>query len=98
MTAVYSAAEATELPRAYVVPADLTLATGHRHVTPAQSRFADEVRRHVEQHAAKYKWLRGGIVIVKEIPTSPAGKRLRKLLKSIADGTEVLLYSPSSKL
>ncbi|KZV94993.1 acetyl-CoA synthetase-like protein [Exidia glandulosa HHB12029] len=98
VTAVYSHAEATELPRAFVVPTDPSLVTSLGHVTPAQARFADEVRRHVEEHTVKYKWLRGGIVICKEIPTSPSGKRLRKLLKGVVHGTEVIMYPPTAKL
>lgn len=96
--AIFSEAEATELPRAYVVPADPTLVTRGARATKEQQRFADEVRRHVEKHTVKYKWLRGGIVIVKEIPTSPSGKRLRKLLKQITDGTEIALYEPAARL
>ncbi|EJD52431.1 acetyl-CoA synthetase-like protein [Auricularia subglabra TFB-10046 SS5] len=96
--AIFSEAEATELPRAYVVPANPQLVTRGGRVTKEQERFADEVRRHVEKHTVKYKWLRGGIVIVKEIPTSPSGKRLRKLLKQITDGTEIALYEPAARL
>ncbi|KAH7108415.1 acetyl-CoA synthetase-like protein [Auriculariales sp. MPI-PUGE-AT-0066] len=93
---VYSDSEATELPRAYVVPADPALIAAG--ASDAQHRqFATEVKKYVEGHVAKYKYLRGGIIIVPIIPTSPSGKRLRKSLKSLK-GTLIELYGPTPKL
>lgn len=60
---------AGELPRAYVV------CKPNEHVTPP------EIIKFVEDHVADYKRLRGGVEFVKEIPRSPSGKILRRLLK-----------------
>lgn len=39
------------------------------------------IQKHVEKHKAKHKWLKGGVVFVPEIPKSPSGKILRRMLK-----------------
>ena len=39
------------------------------------------IQKHVENHKAKHKWLKGGVTFVPEIPKSPSGKILRRLLK-----------------
>jgi acyl-coenzyme A synthetase/AMP-(fatty) acid ligase len=40
-----------------------------------------DVAAYVEQHKARYKWLKGGVEIVDAIPKSPSGKILRRLLR-----------------
>ena len=40
-----------------------------------------EIAKHVEQHKARHKWLKGGIEFVDVIPKSPSGKILRRLLR-----------------
>lgn len=40
-----------------------------------------EIQKHVEQHKARHKWLAGGVEFVDEIPKSPSGKILRRLLR-----------------
>jgi len=62
VTAVYSDDEGSELPIAYVVPR-VPLKS------PAEVRkFAFEVRAEVEKRCAKYKWLRGGLVVCDAVP------------------------------
>ena len=57
-----------EVPRAYVVKADPTLTE-------------EDVKKTIADQLAKHNWLEGGVVFVKEIPKSSAGKILRRLLK-----------------
>ncbi|KAI0169808.1 acetyl-CoA synthetase-like protein [Hypoxylon sp. FL1284] len=63
-----------EVPKAFVVKS-----------ASVASKSDDEVSRDiylwVEQHKARYKWLKGGIEFVDVIPKSPSGKILRRLLK-----------------
>jgi acyl-coenzyme A synthetase/AMP-(fatty) acid ligase len=42
---------------------------------------ARDIARHVEQHKAKHKWLKGGVEFIDEVPKSPSGKILRRLLR-----------------
>ena len=62
------------MPKAFVVRA-----------AEATSRPAEEVAReiskHVEDHKARYKWLKGGIEFLETIPKSPSGKILRRVLR-----------------
>ncbi|EKD21135.1 uncharacterized protein L3040_000829 [Drepanopeziza brunnea f. sp. 'multigermtubi'] len=73
---IFDPAQATELPRAYVVKSPLA----------AEKEMEDEVlQKHilewVDARVAHHKRLRGGIVFVEEIPKSAAGKILRRLLR-----------------
>ncbi|EKD02051.1 AMP binding protein [Trichosporon asahii var. asahii CBS 8904] len=65
---VYSEAQATELPRAYVV-ADAS---------------PDFIAEWVKERVSNPKRLRGGVVLVNSIPKSPSGKILRKDLRTRA--------------
>lgn len=65
---------AGEVPKAYVV------------VSPEfSSRSPEEVVRlitqHVADHKPSYMWIKGGVKFVAEIPKSPTGKILRRLLR-----------------
>lgn len=62
----------TEVPRAFVV-----LAKG----VEASKTTEEELLKFVEGKCAKHKWIRGGVRFVEEIPKSPSGKILRRLLK-----------------
>lgn len=57
-----------EVPKAFVVKK-------HDRVTE------EELIKYSEQRLARYKWIRGGIEFVSEIPKSPSGKILRKFLR-----------------
>lgn len=73
---IYSAADATELPRAYVV-----LAPGQK----PSDKLAKEIEAFVAKEVAQHKQLRGGVKFVAEIPKSAAGKILRRLLREQAE-------------
>ena len=45
------------------------------------SEVAREICKHVEEHKAAYKWLKGGVEFIDEIPKSPSGKILRRFLR-----------------
>ncbi|EMC94308.1 hypothetical protein BAUCODRAFT_544122 [Baudoinia panamericana UAMH 10762] len=76
---IHDAAEHTELPRAYVVPAS------GREPSEALGR---EIAEWMSARVAYYKKLRGGVRFVKEIPKSQAGKILRRVLKDMATEEE----------
>ncbi|XP_033733812.1 probable 4-coumarate--CoA ligase 1 [Pecten maximus] len=61
--------DAGELPRAYVVS------------KPDQTLTEEEVCKFVEDNVSGHKKLRGGVQFMKEIPKSPSGKILRRVLR-----------------
>lgn len=74
---IESKEEATELPRAYVTPS--------RPLSSQEaSSFALGVQDWVSQRVAPHKRLRGGIVIIDQVPKSAAGKILRRELRERA--------------
>ena len=86
-------AEATEYPRAYVVAAG----TGRKSEEELRG-LAQELRVLVEEQTARYKWLRGGIVFVDQVPKSPSGKILRRIMRDGGvKGFEVAVYEPRRK-
>ncbi|TFY82241.1 hypothetical protein EWM64_g1771, partial [Hericium alpestre] len=68
--------QATELPRAYVVPASPQASPG---------AFEKEVQEWLKTRVAYHKQLRGGVIIVDSIPKSPSGKILRRQLRDRAN-------------
>lgn len=87
VVAVYDADEATEFPRAFVV------AAGGKKSEAELRELALRIKVLVETQTARYKWLRGGIVFVEQIPKSPSGKILRRIMKDGGvKGFEVALY------
>lgn len=40
-----------------------------------------DIMKYVEEHKARYKWLKGGVEFIDIIPKSPSGKILRRLLR-----------------
>lgn len=89
---IYDNDEATEWPRAFVVPQQAELVqSGDRQGLEA---LAAELKVLVEKRTAKYKWLKGGIVFVEAIPKSPSGKILRRVMKDggVKGGIEVAVY------
>ncbi|KAK3310811.1 uncharacterized protein B0T15DRAFT_50811 [Chaetomium strumarium] len=63
-----------EVPKAFVVtPASMA--------SRKDEEMAAEIIKHVQDHKAHYKWLKGGIEFIDAIPKSPSGKILRRLLR-----------------
>lgn len=94
---IYDASQATEWPRAYVVPRDPELVrTGDR---AGLERLASELRQLVEKRTARYKWLVGGVVFADVIPKSPSGKILRRVIKDggVKGGIEVAVYEKKKR-
>ncbi|KAG6920170.1 hypothetical protein DXG01_004938 [Tephrocybe rancida] len=77
---VYSAAQATELPRAYVVPAHPSALKSPTD----RAAFEADVRAWTQSRVARHKFLRGGVVAVEAVPKSAAGKILRRELRERA--------------
>ncbi|KAJ2719844.1 hypothetical protein GGI07_004963 [Coemansia sp. Benny D115] len=69
---VYDDAQATEIPRAYLVLKK-----------NASADCTKEVVAWLHERVAPYKRLRGGVVLVDSIPRSPAGKIIRASLRNI---------------
>jgi len=65
---------AGEVPKAYVVKSAFVAGK-------SDADIAREICKHVEDHKARYKWLKGGVEFIDAIPKSPSGKILRRLLK-----------------
>ncbi len=65
---------AGEVPKAFVVKAKAYTGRPDHEV-------AQEIKKHVEDHKASYKWLKGGVEFLDAIPKSPSGKILRRLLR-----------------
>lgn len=70
---VYDEAEATENVMAFIVPS--------ADWSGSQGELAKEVRAWVDRQVANHKKLRGGVRVRAEIPKSPSGKILRRLLR-----------------
>jgi acyl-CoA synthetase (AMP-forming)/AMP-acid ligase II len=63
-----------EAPKAFVViPASMA--------SRKDEEIAAEIIKHVQDHKAHYKWLKGGVEFIDAIPKSPSGKILRRLLR-----------------
>jgi 4-coumarate--CoA ligase len=61
-----------ELPKAFIV-----LKKG----TKGTKILAEDIQKWVEERKVKYKWIRGGIEFLNEIPKTASGKILRKDLR-----------------
>jgi 4-coumarate--CoA ligase len=72
---IYDEAQATEVPRAYVVPAK-----GVEGSKEVEKEIVDWLSKKVAGH----KRLRGGVRFVDEVPKSASGKILRRVLKARA--------------
>jgi acyl-coenzyme A synthetase/AMP-(fatty) acid ligase len=66
---------AGEVPKAFVVKSTSVGLEGNDRMV------AREIAKHVEEHKARHKWLKGGVEFVDVIPKSPSGKILRRLLR-----------------
>jgi acyl-CoA synthetase (AMP-forming)/AMP-acid ligase II len=87
---VEDAAQATELPRAYVV---------HKAGSAnAPKSFPKDVQLWIETQVARHKFLRGGVVVIDAIPKSAAGKILRRELRERAKSELRASSIPKTKL
>ena len=84
---VYNKERATEVPRAYIVPAP--------RIEASQST-ADDIIAWLQAKVASHKRLRGGVRFVDEVPKSASGKILRRVLKARAQEEEE--RKPKAKL
>lgn len=94
---IYDSSQATEWPRAFVVPRDPELVKkGDR---AGLEKLAKELKALVEKRTARYKWLVGGIVFADAIPKSPSGKILRRVIKDggVKGGIEVSVYEKKKR-
>lgn len=64
---------AGEVPKAIVVKS--------AEAGPDDAATTQAIKKHVEEHKARHKWLKGGIRFIEAIPKSPSGKILRRLLR-----------------
>ena len=64
-----------EVPKAFVVKSP---AVG---LEDSDAMVKRDIARHVEKHKSKHKWIKGGIEFIDEVPKSPSGKILRRLMR-----------------
>lgn len=64
-----------EVPKAFVQRSTVA------HIDLPQSKLVQELVDKVKIEKSRHKWLVGGIEFVDEIPKSPSGKILRRLLR-----------------
>ena len=64
---------AGEVPKALVVKSP--------SANPDDEAARSAIIKHVEEHKARHKWLKGGVGFLDMIPKSPSGKILRRLLR-----------------
>jgi len=76
---VYAKEQATEVPRAYIVP---------KPGVEGSPKTAQDVTQWLQAKVANHKRLRGGVRFLEEIPKSASGKILRRLLKIKAQEEE----------
>lgn len=62
------------MPKAFVVKSASVASKPDEEV-------ARQIAEHVEEHKARYKWLKGGVEFIDVVPKSPSGKILRRLLR-----------------
>ena len=63
-----------EVPKAFVVKAPGS-------IEESDALLRRSIMKHVEQHKADHKKLRGGLEFIDAVPKSPSGKILRRLMR-----------------
>ena len=87
---IYDAAQATELPRAYVQL--------HAGVAPS-AELPRELQEWVKERTSAQKRLRGGVRVLENVPVSASGKVLRKEMRALAKREqEALEGQPKARL
>ena len=76
---IYVEDQATEVPRAYIVP---------KPGVERSPKTAQDISQWLQTKVANHKRLRGGVRFVDEVPKSASGKILRRLLKAKAQEEE----------
>lgn len=66
---------AGEVPKAFVVKSSSV------GLEENDKMVARDIAKHVSDHKARHKWLKGGVEFLDVIPKSPSGKILRRLLR-----------------
>ena len=64
---------AGEIPKAVVVKSPSASGT--------DEELIESIKKHVADHKARHKWLKGGVRFIDVVPKSPSGKILRRLLR-----------------
>ncbi|KAK3831028.1 MAG: hypothetical protein J3R72DRAFT_469082 [Linnemannia gamsii] len=85
----YDASQATEIPRAYVVPHD---------AAEANDELKKDIMEFLAARVAPHKKLRGGVVFTHEIPKSASGKILRKDIVKIDRQTDSSAVDAKARL
>ena len=62
------------MPKAFVVKAPGS-------IEESDAIIKRQIKKHVEDHKSKHKWLAGGVEFIDVVPKSPSGKILRRLLR-----------------
>ena len=82
---LYDKGQATELPRAYVVPTASKF--NLKSSSPSEKEaFAKSIADWLNNQVANHKKLRGGVELIDAIPKSASGKILRRFLRDRANG------------
>ena len=63
-----------EVPKAFVVKAPGA-------IEDPDQIIKRQIAKYVEAHKSNHKWLRGGVEFIDEVPKSPSGKILRRMLR-----------------
>ncbi|EJT98498.1 acetyl-CoA synthetase-like protein [Dacryopinax primogenitus] len=82
-----SEAEATEVPRGYIVPKGGLGTLDAR----GQAKLSSEVQEWVKGKVAHHKYLRGGVVCIETIPKGASGKILRRVLRDMESAPKAKL-------
>ncbi|KAL7417364.1 hypothetical protein BDY24DRAFT_374655 [Mrakia frigida] len=87
---VWKEEEKSEVPRAYIVMKPNTSLEEETDASSSQIKMdlAKDVEEWVRERVAPHKFLRGGVVVIEQIPKSPSGKILRRQLRDLAKEVE----------
>lgn len=74
-------------PRAGEVPKAFVVRSEEGKKEPGEKAIAS-ISKHVEDHKARHKWLKGGVEFIEAIPKSASGKILRRMLRDLEKDTQ----------